>query len=462
MSYKNIEEYEKYLSDLSISKIQDIERNIDREKHSDRFNVVKKLIEEKNIDCKNIYDSACRAYYDEENLVKALKLFQTVVKNYPGTKNYYSAKQYIKKIPEKTLPPDIKEESLENMDLAFHGSAKEYFNIWIVNLCLTLLSLGIFSAWAKVRKKRYFYSHLTLDSIPFQYLAKPVPILKGRIIATILFLLYYFSSKVFTNLLPYVLGLGAILAPWFLVQSAAFNARYSAYRNIKFNFAGTYIEALKVLLAWGLIPVIGIGTAFNWWGNNWISAITYLIFGLFFPFWLRNIKKFVITKTSYGGQYGSLGVSAAEFWGVYFISGLIVSVSLFVSFFLLFATGDKLSSYLFLFVIPIYVAYVFAYAYIQANSTNIVWNSIKIGPNLFTCNLKSFEMVKLYFTNALGIIFSAGLLIPWAVIRTYKYRIDNTQVFKTEDLKEFQGTSEITADATGAEVIDFFDMDLSL
>ena len=66
------------------------------------------------------------------------------------------------------------------MDLQFTGSALEYFRIWIVNVCLTLVTLGIFSAWAKVRKKRYFYSHTLLDGTPFQYLGMPIPILKGR------------------------------------------------------------------------------------------------------------------------------------------------------------------------------------------------------------------------------------------------------------------------------------------
>ncbi len=57
-----------------------------------------------------------------------------------------------------------------------------------MNLCLTLLTLGAYSAWAKVRKKHYFYAHTTLDSTPFQYLGQPLPILKGRIIAAVLFL----------------------------------------------------------------------------------------------------------------------------------------------------------------------------------------------------------------------------------------------------------------------------------
>ena len=38
--------------------------------------------------------------------------------------------------------------------LTFDGPAAEYFRIWIVNLLLTLLSLGVYSAWAKVRKAR--------------------------------------------------------------------------------------------------------------------------------------------------------------------------------------------------------------------------------------------------------------------------------------------------------------------
>src|SRR5258707_6333866 len=46
--------------------------------------------------------------------------------------------------------------------LRFTGRAGEYFRIWIVNICLSIVTLGIYSAWAKVRRKRYFYGN-TLD-----------------------------------------------------------------------------------------------------------------------------------------------------------------------------------------------------------------------------------------------------------------------------------------------------------
>ena len=36
----------------------------------------------------------------------------------------------------------------------FTGSGGEYFRVWVVNLLFSLLTLGIYSAWAKVRKKK--------------------------------------------------------------------------------------------------------------------------------------------------------------------------------------------------------------------------------------------------------------------------------------------------------------------
>ena len=43
------------------------------------------------------------------------------------------------------------------LPLEFRATGAEYFRIWIVNLLLTIITLGIYSAWAKVRRLRYFY-----------------------------------------------------------------------------------------------------------------------------------------------------------------------------------------------------------------------------------------------------------------------------------------------------------------
>jgi uncharacterized membrane protein YjgN (DUF898 family) len=41
--------------------------------------------------------------------------------------------------------------------LHFTGRGGEYFGVWIVNLLLTIVTLGIYSPWAKVRRLQYFY-----------------------------------------------------------------------------------------------------------------------------------------------------------------------------------------------------------------------------------------------------------------------------------------------------------------
>ena len=56
---------------------------------------------------------------------------------------------------------------VESQRLTFTGSGGEYFKIWIVNLLLTIVTLGIYSAWAKVRRNEYFYRHTRLAGAGF-------------------------------------------------------------------------------------------------------------------------------------------------------------------------------------------------------------------------------------------------------------------------------------------------------
>ncbi len=72
--------------------------------------------------------------------------------------------------------------------IIFKGNTAEYFGIWIVNLLLSIVTLGIYSAWAKVRRKKYFYHNTLIENVGFDYHAKPISILKGRLIAFAFFM----------------------------------------------------------------------------------------------------------------------------------------------------------------------------------------------------------------------------------------------------------------------------------
>lgn len=354
------------------------------------------------------------------------------------------------------------------LPLAFHGSAREYFRIWTVNLCLTLLTLGIFSAWAKVRKKRYLYSSVTLDGTPFQYLGQPGPILKGRIVAAALFALYYSGNHFLPVLLPYVVGGAALLAPWVIVRSAAFNARYSAFRNMTWRFDGTYWDAVKQLHGWGLIPAIVLGLMFGWFGHYGWAAILFGAFALAYPFWQRRLKRFVVTNTCFGSRMGEFSATGGEFVRVYLSAVWGIAEGLFVAGLVALCLTVPISPEIkgmlgaLAVFLAIYVGYVGVSAYLQAGISNLVWNRTRLGPLRFHSNLSGYQLTTLYVTNSLAVIVSLGLLTPWAVMRTTRYRVECMRVLLDGDVAELHGTDAAAVPAVGMELGGFFDLDFSL
>ncbi len=334
------------------------------------------------------------------------------------------------------------------MPLQFTGSAAEYFRIWIVNVCLTLLTLGIFSAWAKVRKKRYFYSHTRLDGTPFQYLGQPIPILKGRIIAAVLLGLWYAGTHYVVQLLPVVGVLGFVLAPWVLVRSAAFNARYSAYRNITFEFKGAYWSAFKMLYGWAVITLVTFGLGFSWWQ--------------------QRIKQYMVTHFSYGGVRGEFGATGRQFLRTYFIAGLLMALGGAAVGVMIGAAGwsnrgqAAAQTHFLALTVGIYAMYVAVFAYTQARIANLVWNHTQLGPLKFQSRLTARSLLALYLTNLLAIAASLGLLIPWAVIRTHKYRAARFSVMAEGEISDFAGRGAASVQAAGAEVGELFDFDMSI
>jgi uncharacterized membrane protein YjgN (DUF898 family) len=180
---------------------------------------------------------------------------------------------------------------------------------------------------------------------------------------------------------------------------------------------------------------------------------------------LRRLKAFIVSRSSYGGEHGELAATGGQFFKVYFVAGLImIAAGMFAGVLAaaVFASMKKTELSFILVSLPVYAGYVLAFAYVQANIANLVWNQTRLGPLRFQSTLRGTELAKLYLTNAVAIIVSLGLLTPWAVIRTLKYRADHMRVLLEGDLAGFRGGEATAVQASGAEVAEFFDLDLSL
>jgi uncharacterized membrane protein YjgN (DUF898 family) len=179
----------------------------------------------------------------------------------------------------------------------FTGKGSEYFGIWIVNLLLSIVTLGIYSAWAKVRRKKYFYQNTVIDGAAFDYHANPIAILKGRIIAFGLYIAYILSTKYAPILAGILLLVFFVALPWIITRGLMFNARNSSHRGLRFDFDATYGQAALVYIGYTLLTIVTLGLAL--------------------PFVMQRTNKFTFNHHKFGATHFDMSATVAEFYKIY-------------------------------------------------------------------------------------------------------------------------------------------------
>jgi uncharacterized membrane protein YjgN (DUF898 family) len=333
----------------------------------------------------------------------------------------------------------------------FTATSGEYFRIWIVNLALTIVTLGIYSAWAKVRKRRYLYGHTRIAGEGFEYRARPLPILMGRLIALALFLAVLaafrfvplFSAHPWLKNLAAVIGF-VVVGPWIIVRSFRFNAFNAAYRNVRMKFDATYTDCLRVVGVYG-----------------WLLLVPIL-----YPYLKRRLVEFAVTRHFYGTA--PFALDRTTFWKPFIdayakaiVIGILAGLLVLVSAFLNAGAGERGAGPFLVGLVLFYAAFLLALAYLRARTINIVWNSISIGTIRFQSSLKPSDLMGIYFSNLAAIVLTLGLAIPWAVIRTHRYRASKTTVIAAGSFDSFVQGEERQVGAAGEEIGEMFDLDIA-
>lgn len=370
--------------------------------------------------------------------------------------------------------PDVAARTERMLRIEFTGSASEYFRIWIVNLFFTLITLGIYSAWAKVRKKRYFYGSTRLDGDTFDYFGSPKAILKGRVVAVLLFVIYALVSELYPTSRFVFMALLVLVLPWLVVRAFAFNARNSAYRGLRFDFVATPREAVPVYLG---VPVFAAliwaltfaGVTYLGWHAAFAGIIIGLTVAIGYTWFAARSKVFVVSHHALGLSRFSCDLRVRNFLKIYVLAGLML-IGLMVPVgtlmgFVMSAIEVPASVEWLRFILPaflMYIAYAVVYAYIQARTTNLLWNGSHGVGLRFASTLKARAMIRLYIGNLLAVVATAGLLIPWAVIRTLRYRLENFTVTAHGGTSFLANPALERVGAAGQEFGDIFNMDLGL
>ena len=336
----------------------------------------------------------------------------------------------------------------------FTGSAAEYFRIWIVNLVLSIVTLGIYSAWAKVRRLRYFYGHTVLDGSRFGYHASPIAILKGRLIAyaVVIFLAIVGQyAPLFASVfyLPLI-----VIMPIVLVRALRFRAANSSFRGVRFAFDGQESEAYAVFLG---LPI----------------AVP-LTLGLLYPFMAKRQREFAVGNSRHGRSTFQLTLPT---WPVYrlYIAAAAVGLVVLGAATIIFvgaALGEVITGGgddpavpgvgVLAGVAMIYLTIGVLMVAVRTAFENLVWNHTTIDGHRFESRLRIPWMFGLYVTNIVAIAATLGLAVPWARIRLAEYRAESLTLMPGGPIVSDapDGRTEVTA--TGAELSEAMDFDFGL
>lgn len=340
--------------------------------------------------------------------------------------------------------------------LEFRGTGGEYFRIWIVNLALTIVTLGVYGAWAKVRTYRYFRGNTFLAGHPFDYHASAVRILIGRLIAVTVLIGYGVSARFH----PAVAGLWGlfflIITPWLVVSSVRFNARNTSYRNVRFNFTGTMGGAALVYILW---PILSAFTLFTTW-----------------PLVHRARDYFLINHHTFGGKSFFTEFSGWSIYKIYLLGlalsiGVIIVVGSLAAAIVIplhiFVPGTKPTPQAIAAVLIAYLLIFFAVTavqvFIHALSMNLALNHTTLDDrHELRSNLGAFRFAWIVFSNTILLLLTIGLYYPWALVRMTRYEISCFSVLAASDLDEFTSEAMATQGAIGEEIASFFDLGISL
>jgi len=334
--------------------------------------------------------------------------------------------------PWRTATDTARSARRKHRPLTFTGDGREYFGIWIVNVLLTIVTLGIYSAWATVRNRQYFYGHTQLDGASFQYLASPVAILKGRAIALGALLVYAAVTEL-SEAMGMVLFLVLMaLMPWVIVRSLKFNATNSAYRNVRFGFGGGYGEAARVSLLW---PVLSMVSLF-----------------LLAPLSIMRSDQFRASGSRYGATYFQLGNRSDQYYRCFGKFALMVAGFALVAWYSFIAVHPLVTG------VVLAVGILVTLGYYQTRFTNLYINGVTLDDHRLESRLELRQMLWLYFSNSFLVLITAGLYIPFAKVRMARYRAACTAMKVQGDLNGFVATQNRRVGALGEELGDAFDI----
>lgn len=186
----------------------------------------------------------------------------------------------------------------------FHGNWKDFAKIAVVNVILTIITLGLYRFWATTREREYLWSETQFIDERFEWTGTGKELFIGFIIVFVLFLIPFFVIQ-FVNQALILQGQNglAVLLTFSMLFGIMYLTGLARYRALRYRLARTYWHGIR-----GGSDDQGFSYG---WSYVWKTLSSYLILGLLVPWAMVNLWNERWNKMSFGpyqffsnGNYG--------------------------------------------------------------------------------------------------------------------------------------------------------------
>ena len=374
------------------------------------------------------------------------------------------------------LPPDGR-----LLALSFTAKTGDYFSLWVVCQLFTILTLGIYSPWARRRRLIFLSNHWLLDGERFHVELVPLRLLYGRLFAFAMLFLSAISAWFNPWLAPLIIALAFAPLPWLMSHSFAFRWRTMTYRGIRFNADVAPrqlwfpVWILGATLALATVPnhfwrnLFGEGT---WQHASLVSLVALLVIPplIFWPrvtAWLMH-QKFKLAR--FGQTVFELDASPSQIYKhmnkswirSWIFIWMLIAIPIMVYFAIVKNSIDRdlqavITSFC---MLTISVAGV---TMARGRRLNFVFHRLSVGGLRFTTTLNPNHAAGLTTGYAILAFLTLGLSIPWSTVHYNRWRAKHVQFYLQGDWGQFEADSNVPkAGGILDELANSFDIELGI
>lgn len=381
--------------------------------------------------------------------------------------------------------------TIESAPVQFSGAGGEYFRIWIVNLLLIMVTFGIYYPWAKVRKLKYFYNNTRIDEHAFEFHGEPKKMLRGTLIAGVLFSMYSVAADFSATAGLMALIVLIAIAPVLFQASMRFRLANSSWRGMRMRFmAQGYREAYACValpMALVFLPGVLIGLLADGdpkskaVAGNMLATVVgavVLLLAAVLPYFFWRIKRFQHNHYAWGPlktEYRSPMTETYKVFGLTLLVALIIAMGFAAVVFAMWPSNlggtrswSRNLGIIFSLFVPLFFGFIVLInilprAYFTAKMQNLIWSRTGNRYFRFKSELPVGKFIALQFKNYFLILITLGLYWPFAVVATQRMKLEAISLKTRVALDKLTDAARTREnDAAGDMAADIFGFDVGM